>query len=69
MALPTPAIGWIAERVGGACEVVTVTTVPQVPNRTDIGGVIERAAVAPVSVASVIGVAPVTVGVAGNGQQ
>jgi ribosomal protein S28E/S33 len=69
MALPTPTIRWIAERVGRAGEVVTPTAVPEALNRADISRVIERGAVAPMRVASVIGVASVTVGIAGNGQQ
>jgi hypothetical protein len=66
MAQPAPPIGRITERIGGTDEVVTGTAVPQMLNRTDIGRVIERTGVVPVNVASGIGVAPVTVGVAGN---
>ena len=68
MAQPAPTIGRIAERIGGTNKVVSSTSISEVLNRTNIGGVIERVAVTQVNVPPVVGIAAVTVGVAGDWQ-
>jgi len=69
MAQPAPTIRRIAERIGGTNKVVSSTSISEVLNRTNIGGVIERMAVSPVDVPPVMGVTAVTVGIAGDWQR
>jgi hypothetical protein len=69
MAQPAPTIRRIAERIGGTNKVVSSTSISEVLNRTNIGCVIERMAVAPVDVPPVMGVTAVTVGIAGDWQR
>ena len=68
MAQPAPAIGGIAERIGGAGEVVTATTVPQMLNPTDIRRIIEWVRVARVHMPPVVGMTPIPVGTASDWQ-
>ncbi len=67
MAQPAPTIRRITKRIGGTSEVVSATSVTEVLRRTNIGRVIKRMGVAPVHVPPVMGITPVTVGVASDG--
>jgi hypothetical protein len=69
VAQPAPTIGRIAERIRGTNKVVSSTSISEVLNRTNIGGVIKRVAVAPVDVPTVMRITAVTVGIAGDGQR
>ena len=66
MAQPASPIGRVAECIGGANKVVSSTSISEVLYRTNIGGVIERAAV--VDVPPVMGITAVTVSIASNWQ-
>ena len=68
MPQPAPTIGRVAERIGGTNKVVSPTSISEVLNRTNIRGVVERVAMAPVDVPPVMGTA-VTVGIAHNRQR